>query len=154
MPSFGQEVMLTPNARIRVKPLTPPTKRVTGSLIAISDDSLSLQVRGQIRRLALTDVSTLQLSAGRKPTVAGTVVGGLTGALAGLWIGASIENATTEGCTEYCGLGGGLIGFAVGGIGGLFAGYFLLTRERWTDVPVESLRVGIGPAWLRFEVAL
>lgn len=153
-PCLSQDTLLIPNARIRVRPLTRPTNRLTGSFIAVADDSLSFVVRGDVHRLAVTDIKTLQVSTGKKSHVVGTLVGGVTGALAGAWLGASIDQALTDHCTEYCGWTGGLIGFITGGIGGLFAGYHWLAHERWENVPIESLRVSVGPGLVQLAIGL
>ena len=102
---IGQEATLTPGDRIRVLPLIRPKDRVTGSMISVSDDTLTFEARGDTRRLALSDIETLQRSTGDKSHAAGTMAGGFMGALAGAAIGASIERAVTDNCYDYCGWG-------------------------------------------------
>jgi len=154
MPCLGQDAILTPNVRIRVKPLVPPAERITGSFVAVADDSLSFERRGTTQRLALSDIESLQVSTGEKSHTAGTLIGGVTGALAGAWIGAAIENAVTDRCTEFCGATGGLIGFLVGGIGGAVAGYSWLANEKWANVPIDSLRVSLAPGVIQLQIEL
>jgi len=150
----GQESTIAPGERIRVKPLIRPKDRVTGSFLAVTQDTLSFEARGDIRRLALSDIKTLQVSTGEKSHLAGAVVGGLLGAFTGAFLGSSIEKAAADNCTDYCGWGGGFVGFVFGGIGGLFAGYNWLAHEKWADIPIESLRVSISPGLLQFQVGL
>jgi hypothetical protein len=151
---FAQAETVAPGDRIRVKPLIRPKDRVTGSFIAVADDSLSFEVREQVRRLALTDIKTLEVSTGEKSHLAGTLAGGVIGAFGGAAIGATIEKATTDYCYDYCGLGGGFLGFIVGGIGGLFAGYNWLAHEKWSDIPIEGLRVSVFPGVIQFQMGL
>ena len=151
---IGQEATLAPGDRIRVKPLIRPKDRVTGSMISVSGDTLTFEAGGDTRRLALSDIETLQRSTGEKSHVAGTIAGGFMGALAGAAIGATLERAVTDNCYDYCGWGGGFLGFIVGGIGGSFAGYQWLAHEEWADIPIRSLRVAIDPGVLRFEIGL
>ena len=151
---IGQEATLTPGDRIRVLPLIRPKDRVTGSMISVSDDTLTFEARGDTRRLALSDIETLQRSTGDKSHAAGTMAGGFMGALAGAAIGASIERAVTDNCYDYCGWGGGFLGFIVGGIGGSFAGYQWLAHEKWADIPIRNLRVATGLGVFRFEAGL
>lgn len=151
---LGQETTVAPGDRIRVKPLIRPKDRVTGSFIAVADDSLSFEVRERVRRLALTDIKTLEVSTGEKSHLAGTLAGGVIGAFAGAAIGATIEKAATDNCIDYCGWGGGFLGFIFGGIGGLFAGYNWLAHEKWSDIQIEGLRVSVGPGVIQFQMGL
>ena len=59
---IGQEATLTPGDRIRVLPLIRPKDRVTGSMISVSDDTLTFEARGDTRRLALSDIETPRLN--------------------------------------------------------------------------------------------
>ena len=149
----GQERTIAPGERIRVKPLIRPKDRVTGTMVSAHHDSLTFDSRGDIRRLALSDIKTLQVSTGEKSHLAGTLTGGVMGAFAGAAIGVMIEKAASD-CNDYCGWGSGSIGFIFGGIGGLFAGYNWLAHEKWADIPIESLRVSISPGLLQFQVGL
>jgi len=150
---YGQERTIVPGERIRVKPLIRPKDRVTGSFLAVTQDTLSFEARGDIRRLALSDIKTLQVSTGEKSHLAGTLTGGVIGAFTGAAIGVMIEKAASD-CNDYCGWGTGSIGFIFGGIGGLFAGYNWLAHEKWADIPIESLRVSVSSGLLQFQVGL
>lgn len=154
-PCAGQEMVLTPNSRIRVKTNVPPTGRRTGSYLGMSHDSLTFEIRGEAQRVAVSDIASLEMSTGEKSRVPGTIVGAVTGALAGAWLGVTIDKASTDPrCTDYCDLTGGVIGFVVGAIGGAVAGYSWLGHEKWRDVPVESLRMSIGPGKLQLQIAI
>jgi len=155
LPCSGQEISLAPYSRIRVESDVPPEERRTGSYLGLEHDSLTFEVRGETQRVAVSDIRSLEVSTGEKSRLPGTIVGGVTGALAGAWLGATIDKAWKDsGCTDYCDLTGGVIGFVVGAIGGSVAGYSWLGHEKWTDVPVESLRVSIRPGLLQLQIAM
>jgi len=149
---LGQEATLAPGDRIRVKPLVRPKDRVTASFISVVEDTLAFETQGDLRRLALPDIQTLQVSTGKQSHLVGTIAGGFTGALVGMIVGMGIDEALDDYCIEYCGLRGAFYGFLVGAVGGVFAGYHLLAKEEWADVNIEGLRVGLGPGSVRIYV--
>jgi len=148
----GQEPAVSTGDRIRVKPLVRPKDRLTGSFISAANDTLSFESRSEIRRLALSDIKTLELSTGEKSHLAGTLFGVIGGAFVGGLLGAVINKALDDHCSEYCGWTGGFIGLIAGGIGGGFAGYHWLAHEQWVNVPVADLRVSIGAGIFRIPV--
>lgn len=150
----AQESVVTAGDRIRVKPLTRPKGRVTGSVVSVRDDLLIFEARGDIRRLKWADIDKLEITTGEKSHLGGTIAGGLIGAFAGAALGATLERLTAENCSDFCGLGGGFFGLVFGGVAGSFSGYYLLPHERWTEVPLDGFRVGIGPGTLQLRFGL
>ena len=151
---IAQQTQLSAGDRIRIKPLVDPRDRLTGTLVSVDGDSLSLRAEGKERAFALGDLEYVRVSTEEKSHLAGTIVGGVVGAAAGALIGASIERGLDDDCVDYCGLGGAYYGFIVGGVAGGVGGYLWLGKEQWADVPVEGLRVGVGAEGLRFEFGL
>lgn len=133
--------------RIRVKPLVRPKDRVTGSFIGVNRDSLNFDVRGDVRRLALSDIKTLQVSAGRGSHLPGTIVGGVVGMVGGALIGAATAGVDGE-------LAGGFYGIFIGGAIGAGLGWALLTPEKWIAVPIADLRLTVSPGVLQFQFGL
>ena len=147
----GQDV-LAAGDRIRVKPLIRPTDRVTATFVSLHRDTMTLEDGNALRRLALTDIKTLEVGTGEKSHLMGTILGAFTGALVGMLVGMGIDRATDDYCYEYCGLEGAFYGFLAGGVAGGFAGYHLLPKETWVDVEIDGLRVSLEPAAIRFYV--
>ena len=144
---LGQEAALALGDRIRVTPRIQPKDRVTGSFISVTQDSLRFDVRGDTRRLALSDIKTLQVSAGQGSHLQGTIFGGVVGAVGGALVGAAVAGEDDE-------LGNGFIGFWVGGAVGAALGWALLTPEKWVTVPLEDLRLSVGPGLIYFQFGL
>ncbi len=145
---------LSSGDRIRIKPSIEPRDRLTGTLISIAADTLSLEAAGTGRAFSLADLEYVKVSTGEKSHLAGTIVGGLVGAASGALIGSSIEQGLDDECFDYCGLGGAFYGFIIGGVAGGVAGYLWLGEEQWADVPIKDLRGGIGANGLRLEYGL
>jgi len=103
-----------------------------------------LEVSGDQHSLAIRQLEYFKVSTGEKSRLAGTIVGGLLGATVGAFAGAALERSFADQCFDYCGLEGGIIGLGVGGIGGAIGGYHWLAHERFTDVHVSKLRLGLG----------
>lgn len=148
----AQDLPLSAGDRIRVKPSIEPRDRLTGTLVSVDGDTLSLRAEGEERAFALADLEYLKVSTGEESHLAGTIVGGVMGAALGALLGSSIEQGVDEDCFDYCGLAGAYYGFIFGGLAGGVAGYLWLGKEQWTDVAVDDLRVGIGVRGLRLEL--
>ena len=150
----AQDLPLSAGDRIRVKPLIEPRDRLTGTLLSVDEDSLSLRAEGGERAFALTDLEYVRVSTGEESHLAGTIVGGVMGAAFGAFLGSAIEQGVDDDCFDYCGLAGGYYGFIFGGLAGGIGGYLWLGKEQWANVPVEDLRVGIGARGVRLELGL
>jgi len=146
-PCLGQDATIDPGDRIRVKPLIQPKGRVTGSFIEVAKDTLIFDTRGDVRRLAISDIKTLQVSVGQGSHLQGTIFGGVVGAVGGALVGAAVAGEDDE-------LGNGFIGFWIGGAIGAALGWALLTPEKWVSVPIENFRFTVSPGVLRFRVGL
>lgn len=144
---LAQETTIAPGERIRVKPLIRPKDRVTDSFIEVAKDTLLFDTRGDVRQLAISDIKTLQVSAGQGSHAQGTILGGLVGAVGGALVGAAVAGEDDE-------LGNGFIGFWVGGAVGAALGWALLTPEKWVTVPLEDLQLSVGPGLIYFQFGL
>jgi hypothetical protein len=146
---------LSAGSRIRVT-TSPPSRRLTGTLVTIGNDSLTLAVgKRDTVRVPLAAVTRLEESRGRRANHAkGALIGGGVGLVLGLGLGAVADGLRNIGCeSPSCdnpsNLGGalavgGLAGAAVGaGTGALLAGAF--KGERWQPLarPGGSLRFGV-----------
>jgi hypothetical protein len=142
----AQETLpVAPGDRVRASASWPD--QFIGSLVAVDDDTLKLDHRA----IPLADLERLEVSRGHKYNWSkvgkGTLYGTLGGAAAGTVLGFA------AGCDDESGLnrGGcaaltGAFGAAVGAVGGLLVGTVaaLVTTERWEEVPLEQLRMGIS----------
>jgi len=155
---------LDPGTRIRLTipcaspspsmaPAGPGTCRIEGSLARMSGDTVALTTAGSPSRHALNAVRRLEVSRGRRSYW-------LVGAGAGLLVGGGVTYAVlhTGGSTALCDrsanqdaigsgeclaltAGGALVGAGLGALVGS-----LIRTERWERVPLDRLRVGLGPA--------
>lgn len=126
----------------------PHDRRLTGRVEALTPDTLALRTDGKVRRLGLGEIRTLELPTEKTEHLSGALVGLITGGLLGAALGSAIETGSTRG------LGGAMNGLMLGAPIGLAAGYVFLGHEEWVGVPLERLRVGLGPGRLRLEIPL
>lgn len=155
---------IAPGTRVRVfilAPGLPAGKDIKmGTLVALSADTLLLKrVWGQPGLLAVSraSITQLEVSLGQKSNVDKYSVRGLLiGAGAGALLGAVIGNGfmcsgsgffacpeKQTGTSMAVGAGvGGVLGFLIGtGIGAAKGD----EPERWEEVPLEQIRVGVSP---------
>jgi len=149
----AQSASLAPGARVRITAPDQRLKNEVGGVEAVQGDSLVFVAKGSRQAIALTDVTRIEISAGRRKQLlkhmgiglaAGAVTGGVIGAV-------TYEECVPEGfldCLlasdnrgEEAVLGGAMLG-VVGLVAGTVAG--LIRRpERWESVELP-LAVAIG----------
>lgn len=137
----GQDVVqLTPATRLRVSASSPLTQVQTGRYRALTDSALVLSGDTSQVTIPLAGITQVELSRGRKPSVAGGIVGFLLGAAAGGALGCA---ANSDDYGVYCGGQDDtkvIVGAALGGIAGATLGALLFRRERWAIVDGSRLR--------------
>ena len=127
---------LHPGDRIRVTVVTPTPRLYVGTYQARTDSALQLQSGGSPLTIAMTTVSRLEQSRGRKLSVAGGVLGFLVGGAGGAALGC-LANRDDYGV--FCGGQSDTkvaVGAVLGGAAGAALGAILFRRERWG--PVEA----------------
>ena len=125
---------LHPGDRIRVTVVTPTPRLYIGTYQARTDSALQLQSGGSPLTIAMTTVSRLEQSRGRKLSVTGGVLGFLVGGAGGAALGC-LANRDDYGV--FCGGQSDtkvVVGAALGGAAGAALGAILFRRERWTPV--------------------
>jgi hypothetical protein len=117
-----------------------------GTVAALEANRLVVNAEERADRLAvpLADVTKLEVHRGKKPNV-------VAGALIGGGVGAALGIALAAGCDgpDICESGGAYV-IAVPAAAALGAGLgaligWLIKVDRWVEVPVEQIRVGISP---------
>ncbi len=141
---------LTPGARVRAWNSPPADQKVVGTLLEIRSDTLLLQEDGwadttPILRTAVTrlDISVGHMRHTGRGAARGFLFGGAVGALAGVIIGSSFECGTGD-CGKEGAIAFGAIGAGTGLLIGALVGA-ITTSDRWQEVPVDRLRVGLIP---------
>jgi hypothetical protein len=141
VPLDAQEVIqLTPATRLRVTAETAGGLVQTGTYRALTDTTLSLFTGGSVLSIPLASISRVELSRGRKPSIAGGVAGLVLGGAAG---GALACMANRDDYGVFCGGQDDsklIVGAALGGVAGTALGALLFRRERWKVVDVGQLR--------------
>lgn len=140
----------TPPARLRM--VTPELTRTPaiGTLLAMRGDTMLVRVEdsADTTAVALSNLTTLEVSAGRRRPVAkgmgiGLLVGGAIGAFAGAASGSDREGFISLSAEEKAAVGAAVFG----GVGALAGGMIGATRrvERWERVSLATARPAIGP---------
>jgi len=137
---------LEPGARVRVESATAQ-ERVVGQLLGLNEKSLNLQVEDEEepRLLLREDITALAVSGGRRSRGRGALIGAGTGialgALIGLAAGDDPEDVWIGFSAGEKALGAGVL---LGSIGALI-GLAVSPGERWENVPLDDVRVSLGP---------
>ncbi len=147
----AQDTLVTPGARVRVSAPTVAERPLLGTVVALEVDTLIVDARGYAHPLALplASLAWLEVSRGQKSrTLKGAGIGFLVGGAAGLAT-AAIACAIAGDCYDdsltglvYAYFGG--LGAVVGALTGAIIGS-TIDVDRWVDVPLERLRVSLGP---------
>lgn len=144
-PARAQEPMtLAPGLPVRLK-----TKASGGTLTGTiqSSDAAVLDVitAGRVTRVRRDDVTRLEVGVGRgNYRLAGGIVGGLAGfGVGAASIGGEPSCPPTEICDEWAIFTPIILG-ALGGAAGWGLGS-LIRPQRWTDIPLDRVRVHAGP---------
>jgi hypothetical protein len=145
-------------SRVRVSLVGPDSRRVTGDVVAVGSDALSL-VPGHGRdttAVSFRSISRLELSRGRRSVSSGMLLGGVIGAGLGAagalaWAASScFSNSTSS--SGHCPTGGTAAGIVIGG-GAVGAVVGALVRpERWVRVGWSGVRASVGPGEARVEI--
>ena len=120
-------------------------RKEVGTLVRGDRDSVTVAITasGDTARFPLASLTRLEVTRGLKGNAGrGAGIGFLTGAVIGAAIGASEAG-------DYCTPGGcaALVG-GVFGLGGLVLGAVVgatIKTERWEELPLSQLRVGVAP---------
>jgi hypothetical protein len=145
-------------------------RRVVGTVVAFSPDSMSLRVEGQpgTERMALASISRYEIDRGPQPNHKGVMagVGAMVGLVGGGVVGFLADRPTTTGCgsplfpgdvTQPCDSGQMLLGAGVGLAVGAGVGYLIgraMTPNRWVEVDLGYAQVGLAPRGLGLGVAV
>lgn len=127
---------LSPGARLRVTALHP-ARVVLGSYRETTDTTLVLELRAAPVAIALREIARVELSRGRRASVAGGIGGFLVGAVLGGVIGCA---ANRDSYGVFCGGQDDTRVFLSAGLGGVVggtAGALLPRRERWVSLEDE-----------------
>jgi hypothetical protein len=145
-------------SRVRVWLAGPDSRRVTGEVVGVGSDALSL-APGHGRdtaAVAFRSISRLELSRGRRSVGSGMLLGGVIGAGLGAagalaWAASSCFKSSTS-TGGNCPTGGTAAGIVIGG-GAVGAAVGALVRpERWVRVGWSGVRASIGPGAARVEI--
>jgi hypothetical protein len=139
--SAQDTVQVTTGARIRVTE-GPGVLMHTGSYRALTDTALVLSSGASVYSIPLGRITEVELSRGRKPSVAGGIVGLLLGGAAG---GVLACAANRDDYGVFCAGQDDsklIIGAALGGAAGAALGALLFRREAWKAVELGSPPLG------------
>jgi hypothetical protein len=131
------ERALAPGMRVRIEAQGLPSSERTGTVSAIDDKAVSLEVPGSTGPVTVRrdQITRFQVSSGRSSRLPHAIVGAAIGALAGTLV--ANHSAHYPGETAATAAVGALV---LGGIGAAIPG-----SERWVDVPPERYRISLGP---------
>jgi hypothetical protein len=138
--AIAQEQPLQPGQRVRVTAPTLDMDRHEETFQQLRGDTLVVIST----RCPLSDVARLEEYRGRKlwGWWKGGLIGLAVGAGAGLAVGASSDCTSWDQSEEWCtGVGAG-IGAGAGLLVGTAVGFAIKT-DRWEDVPLDRVRVGV-----------
>jgi hypothetical protein len=143
-----------PGARVRVVNVSSSAPVLTGRLMRIAGDTVTISSAGAIQTaLLLTPEHRLEVSAGTHGrTLRGIGLGFLTGAAVGAAVGLATYKKSD--CTGLCVLDFGpgataLAGAVLVSVPGMLIGGIVganVTRETWRLVEHRPIRVGVAPA--------
>ena len=140
--------------RVRVTSTAAPSGPVTGTLVGIDDEALTVLVskKGEPVRLRRAVIDKVEVSQRRGNRGKAMALGFVAGAAIGAIIGATQEpkcEPTPHDQITYFDLcleglntaGGGVVGAPIG----LLLGLGLSHGERWEPTPLDDLSIAIGP---------
>ena len=154
---------------IRITAPAAYSKRLEGTVLDIGRDSIRIRGIGQSQNLswqvAIADVSAIRVSAGTRSVTGAGVVGGalIAGGLTYLVLlhatpecaAPNPQTGQTFGCTapSSSALPAAGVAVLVGGTVGYFVGK-QIRIQRWKDVPLQSLQMGIGLSHMGVSVTI
>lgn len=139
-----QESLVAAGAKVRV---SAPDFKLVGTAAGLEPDTLLMESRDARLAIPLSPLAKLEVHRGRKSNTGnGALIGFVSGAVIGAAMGAAPcpENAYVciEGW-EGAALGGGVLGAVGAGLGALVGA--VMRTDRWEEVPLDRLRVGLAP---------
>jgi hypothetical protein len=147
MPAVGRSEQggppdLVPGARVRVTAPASAPKPLTGTISALSDEAITLAIKGRDERVSLSRSSILRLevSQGRNRRK-GLLIGGVAAAAAGAVIGG-------VGCRDSADLDSWQCATILGGLGfaaGAGLGAIVGAGDHWRDLSAGRPRVTLAP---------
>jgi hypothetical protein len=158
----AQTPWLAPESRIRVSLAAPVSQRLTGTVIALTADSLFFTPTHGVETIAISQRSILglEMSRGRRSVGKGALVGGF----AGLSVGATAVfiAAIADGClnmdwsygaghcpTDATAMG---IAFGAGAVGAVIGS--LVRPERWVRMPLGGVHASLTPTGVRLAIGI
>jgi hypothetical protein len=162
VPAFAQEgTALGPGVRVRVS-AAGTQDRLEGTVQSLDDSALSvISDDHQLVKIPRSTITRLETGWGRKGNAKkGFIIGGLVGVGGGLLVCAAsgdpdyhddFDFDQCDGAGEWIGVSL-LSGAVYGGIGALI-GHFIKS-DRWVEMPIQKVRVGVGPAKQGLGIAL
>ena len=125
--------------------------RVEGAFLGVGKDSVTLTVSGQSQSFGINSMDRFEVSQGeRSHKLLGGVIGFVAGAGMAYWIvnsGGSTSLCDRDANQDAIGSGECVGAVFLGGAVGWGLGYIIGGRihtERWTQIPIERLRVSVG----------
>jgi hypothetical protein len=149
--AYGQTTPLATGNRVQVTSPAHRADKVVGTVLAIQNDTLVLQVEKITDpvRLPFSAITKIQVSRGQRRRVGdGLIMGGAIGAGVGMLLGFAAGDddpgilAMSAG--DKAAIGAVLLGVAGAGLGGLLGARS--TKERWEPVPLGGVAARIGMA--------
>lgn len=149
-PVAAQFTALDAGARVRVTSPQDGLKREIATVVGVRGDSLAVTGRSGSRTIAFSNVTSLEVSRGRRSMfMRDTALGFGVGALAGAVIGVVSYEECTEcwfgpsSVSESAMMGGAVLG-AMGLVAGALVGVFD-RAERW-ERRVPGIKASVGPS--------
>jgi precorrin-6x reductase len=141
---------LSSGARVRVSLAGTGGKHV-GTLLVLDDQNVTLRVADRLNGVVVprSDIARLAVSTGHgsrgKNALWGMLIGAGAGAVIGIAGGATGDSSEKTKSAVESGLVLAFLGAPVGGL----LGAAIPPGERWKDVPLDRVRVGVGRAGKR-----
>lgn len=142
---MAQDTPLMQGARVRVTPVTPPGDARVGMYQGLGGDGLRVALDSRTTTFPLSNITLLEVSRGRKPSVLATAVSALVGAGVGAFMLGCVANqddyaVLCAGQDDTKFWGGAALGAATFG----FIATRLFRSERWSPVDLRRLSGGSG----------
>ncbi len=140
-----EESPVLPGTRVRISAPRVATDRILGTVISMDANTLVLKSSIQLAPVSipLRSINKFEVSKGQKSkVVTGIVNGFIIGAPAGALLGGvrgGYDDVPTAAVAVSGAVIGGLLGAGTGGIIGRSQ-----KTDRWEEVPLERIRLGVG----------
>ncbi len=130
---------LAPGTRVRIEASKPSPTEVTGTINSIDEKTIRLDVAGHAEPVAVgrDEITRFRVSTGRSSRLVHALVGAAIGAIGG---GVAANRSGGQHYPGTTAAAAAAVALAGAGIGAA-----LPAGERWSDLPVERLRVAFVP---------